>query len=166
MYHHVFVAGTFDPSAGLRAGLHDGHELLLTRAFETGEKVTIGLTSDEFVAKFKILNSTFNIQPYESRKQHLLHWIKEKGYFDRATLIPIDDPYEPAASMPDLEVLVVTPENKVRGEEINEKRKNKGLVPLALLVVPLVAAQDLRPSSSTRVRMASCEPRKRSSNPT
>jgi uncharacterized protein (UPF0218 family) len=49
-------------------------------------------------------------------------------------------------------VLVVTPDNKSRGEEINSIRKEKGMTPLGLLVVPLVPAEDSNPISSTRVR--------------
>ncbi len=145
MYHHVFVAGTFDR-------LHAGHRELLMRACEAGEKVTVGLTSDTFVKKYKIHDSLFMIQPFEERKQHLLHWIEERGYGKKAIIVPIDDPYEPAVSDPDGEILVVTPDTKARGEEINAKRKAKGLPPYALLVVPLVPAQDRMPIASTRVR--------------
>lgn len=145
MYHRVFVAGTFDR-------LHTGHDAILTAACEAGEHVTIGLTSDVFVKKYKIHDSLFIIQPFELRKQRLLEWIRKNGCENRASVIPIDDPYEPAASLTDLEVLVVTPETKSRGEEVNRIRKEKGLAPLGLLVVPLVSAADSKPVSSTRVR--------------
>jgi cytidyltransferase-like protein len=142
MYHRVLVAGTFD-------GIHVGHEAILTTSCETGEHVTIGLTSDAFVAAFKKDNT---ISPFSDRKAELEQWLTRHGYADRALIIPIDDPYEPAASLADLEVLVVTPDTKSRGEEINSMRKDKGLAPLGLLVVPLTRAQDLRPVSATRVR--------------
>jgi pantetheine-phosphate adenylyltransferase len=142
MYDRVFVAGTFDR-------LHNGHDAILTSACEAGEEVTIGLTSDVFVAKFK---KDHTIAPFLLRKQSLEQWLAGHGYADRALIIPIDDPYEPAATLTDLEVLVVTPDNKSRGEEINRIRKKKGLTPLGLLVVALVPAQDSKPVSSTRVR--------------
>jgi len=145
MYHRVFVAGTFDR-------LHSGHNAILTAACNAGEEVSIGLTSDAFVAKYKIQNTQYVIQSFEDRKKSLEQWLSSHGYGDKALIIPIDDPYEPAASLTDLEVLVVTPENKSRGEEINRIRKEKGLTPLGLLVVPLVPAQDSKPVSSTRVR--------------
>ncbi len=43
-FKKVAVGGTFDK-------LHKGHESLLSTAFEVGEKVVIGLSSDEFVSK-------------------------------------------------------------------------------------------------------------------
>lgn len=142
MYHRVFVAGTFD-------GLHTGHDAILAAGCEAGEEVTVGLTSDLFVKNFK---KNVPVAPFEERKKVLEQWLTSHGYADRALIIPIDDPYEPAASLTDLEVLVVTPETKARGEEINRIRKEKGLTPLGLLVVPLVPAQDQKPVSSTRVR--------------
>jgi len=142
MYHHVFVAGTFDR-------LHAGHQELLTRACEAGEKVTIGLTSDAYISQYK---SPGVISLFTDRKHALAAWLDTRGYQGRATIIPIDDPYEPAVSDPVGEILVVTPDTKARGEEINSKRKAKGLAPYALLVVPLVPAQDRMPITSTRVR--------------
>lgn len=142
MYHRVLVAGTFD-------GIHAGHEAILIAACGAGEHVTIGLTSDLFVEKFK-KNQT--VSPFTDRKAGLEDWISAHGYSDRALIIPIDDPYEPAASFSDLEALIVTPDTKSRGDEVNRIRKSKGLTPLVLLVVPIVSAADLRPVSSTRVR--------------
>ncbi len=143
MYHSVFVAGTFD-------GLHAGHNAILAASCEAGDSVTIGLTSDVFIRNFK--KNASAIASFAQRRKHLEQWLRAHGYGEKALIIPIDDPYEPAASITDLEVLVVTPDNKSRGEEINRIRKEKNLMPLGLLVVPLVAAEDKKSISSTRVR--------------
>jgi len=142
MYHRVFVAGTFDR-------IHTGHDAILAAGCEAGEEVTIGLTSDLFVKNFK---KNVRVATFEDRKKSLEQWLADHKYGDKALIIPIDDPYEPAASLTDLEVLVVTQETKARGEEVNRIRKEKGLTPLGLLVVALVPAEDKKPVSSTRVR--------------
>ncbi|MEK9143204.1 MAG: pantetheine-phosphate adenylyltransferase [Patescibacteria group bacterium] len=142
-YPHLFLAGTFD-------GLHAGHRVILTRAFEVGERVTIGLTSDEFVKKFKVQRAKCKVRTYEERKKVLEQWLKKNNKY--ALIIPIDDPYEPAASMKDLDALIVTRENRKTGERINELRQGLALSPLTLIEVPMVAAEDGKPVSSTRMR--------------
>ena len=143
MHNNLFLAGTFD-------GLHAGHRFLLTRAFAEGVKVTIGLTSDEFVKKFKLQSVKCKVRTYEERKKVLEQWLN--NHTKHATIISINDPYEPAASMPDLDAIVVTAENKNRGEYINALRQGIALSPLAFIEVPMQAAEDGKPVSSTRLR--------------
>lgn len=142
MYDHVFVAGTFDQ-------LHKGHETMLLRAFELGDQVTIGLTSDEFVLKFR---ADQNISPFAKRKQQVLDFLSTHDFENRSDLVAIHDPYEPAVSMDDIDALLVTRDNKHRGEEINLKRKERGLPSLVLEEVPLVKAEDQTVLSGTRIR--------------
>ncbi len=157
MFAHVFVAGTFD-------GLHKGHNALLSRAFAEGQMVTIGLTSDEFVRKYKAIqlapfqnlaSQGVPLRSYSAfgeRKAKLEAWLAGNGFAGRFRVIAIDDPFEPAASDKNFDALVVTPENKHRGEEINNMRVAKGLPALDLLSVPLVPSKDGKPISSTRVK--------------
>jgi pantetheine-phosphate adenylyltransferase len=140
MYETVFLGGTFDR-------IHKGHEAVLTRAFGEGQHVTIGLTSDEFVASYK----DDQPQPYVARKANLTKWLNNSGYAGRFDIVPIDDPFEPAASG-QYQALIVTNQNRVRGEEINAKRTDRSLTPLALIEVPIIAADDGLPISSARVR--------------
>ncbi len=142
MHAHVFVAGTFDH-------LHRGHEKLLREAFRAGEKVTVGVTSNAFVAAYK---PGYMGSPFATRKKSVVTWLAKKGHADKVTIIAINDPYEPASSDSTLDALVVTPQNRLRGEEINAKRASRGLSPLVLLEVPIVPAQDTRDISSTRIR--------------
>lgn len=143
MYKHVFVGGTFD-------GLHKGHEAVLARSFKEGEKVTIGVTSDEFVRQYKAGPDT--IRPYVERTKMLHEWLKSNGYKGKYNVISINDPWEPAASAKDYEALLVTGDTRFRGEEINVMRKKNNLPSLLLLQGQLVNALDGRPISSTRVR--------------
>lgn len=142
-YANLFVAGTFD-------GLHAGHRFLLTRAFAMGEKVTIGLTSDAFVRQRKAKGERRKAKTYEERNAQLRGLLTAQK--KRATIIPIDDPHEPAASMKDLDALIVTKENRKTGEHINVLRQSSALPSLTLIEVPMVSAVDGKPISSTRVR--------------
>lgn len=143
MYSTIFVAGTFD-------GLHAGHRFLLSRAFSDAEKVIIGLTSEEFVQKRKVLSVKGKVREYEERKKMLEVWLKKNNR--QATIVSIDDPYEPAASMPDLDALIVTQENRATGEYINVLRQGGTLPSVTLIEVPIVAAEDGASISSTRLR--------------
>lgn len=152
MYKHVFVAGTFDR-------LHSGHKALLRAAFEMGEKVTVGITSDKFVNEYKRSNTEYRILNTESiiqrctlRKQVVLEWLVTQGYEDRAIFVYIHTPHEPATTVVGVDALVVTSQNKKTGEEINEKRKAKNLPLFHLIEVGLVPAEDEKPISSTRIR--------------
>lgn len=140
MFQTVIVGGTFDK-------IHKGHVAILTRAFGEGQRVIIGLTSDAYVAKYKKSPAG----TYEQRKDALLKWLSDNGYQNRVTIVPIDDPYEPAASEP-YNAIVVTSETRERGEEINTQRDRRNLAPLTLIEVPLITAEDGLPISSTRVK--------------
>ncbi len=147
MYTHVFIGGTFD-------GLHKGHETVLTKACEEGKDVTIGLTSDQYVKTHKVGQ---NVQPFEARKKNLEQWLSTKGLNGKAVIIPIEDAYEPAAS-DFFDAIVVTPDNKSRGEEINSVRRERKLSSLALIEVALVPASDGMQISSTRIRKGEINP--------
>jgi pantetheine-phosphate adenylyltransferase len=149
MYKNVFVGGTFDT-------LHKGHVALLTKAFGSGDTVTVGITSDAYVSKFK--NAPH--KPFTERKVTVAEWLKSQGYADRATIISIDSPYEPAASG-DYSAIMVTTDNRLRGDEINYLRDQKGLTPLTLIEISLVSAEDGLPISSTRVRSGAIDERGR-----
>lgn len=143
MHNHVLIAGTFD-------GLHAGHRAVLSLAFRQAKKVTIGLTSDKFVKQFKRKTLDLKINTYQERKRVLEEWLAENK--KQAKIISIYDPYEPAASMKDLDSLIVTKENRMTGERINTLRQGSTLPPLALIELPMVPAEDGKPVSSTRMR--------------
>lgn len=132
-FKKVVVGGTFD-------FLHKGHKALLSKAFEVGEHVIIGLTSE------KMKNQA---SPFEKRKEKLEAFIKNKGEYE---IIEIFDPYSIAIDMEELEAIVVSKETKARAKEINEIRKKKGLKPLKIIEIPMVLAYDGKPISSTRIR--------------
>ncbi len=141
MYHHVVAGGTFD-------ALHRGHREFLSRAFASGERVTIGLTSDAYVRRFK---QQTTIRSFGERKKTLVDWCKTQGVENRVNIVAIDNIYGPAI-LGDFDAIVATSETRANAIDINTVRKERGLPELAIIDVPMVPAEDDKPISSTRVR--------------
>lgn len=117
------VAGTFDV-------LHDGHKALLARAFEVGDRVVVGITSDEMAA-----GGRDEVVPLEVRAAELRRHLDTLGEYD---LFVIDDMYGPDDVMDGVDILVVSEETMGNGRALNERRVSRGLPPMELSVVPLV----------------------------
>jgi pantetheine-phosphate adenylyltransferase len=141
-YQKVAVGGTFDK-------LHRGHRALLDKAFEVGEKVVIGLTSDAFVVKMGKPHKTAS---YQNRQKELLTFLKQQGLSSRAEIVPLDDAYGLTISGKGLEALVVSEETAKTAGAINEVRKKAGVAPLEIVVVAMVPAENHTPISTTRIR--------------
>ncbi len=140
-YEKVVVGGTFD-------FLHDGHKAILSKAFEIGDRVLIGLVSD----KMELWKDAAGVPPMDKRKKGLEDFLGEKGWLDRAEFEFISDPIGPAGDDEEIEAIVVSDETASRAEKINEIRSDKGLEELDIVEIPLVLADDGEPISSIRVR--------------
>src|SRR5450756_2314703 len=101
-FKKVAVGGTFDE-------LHRGHKTLLDKAFEVGDKVVIGLSSDEFVSKMGKPHETAS---YNERRKELKAYLKELGLAERAQIVPLNDPFGLTISGKGLEALVVSKETQ------------------------------------------------------
>ncbi|MCW4000843.1 MAG: phosphopantetheine adenylyltransferase [Candidatus Bathyarchaeota archaeon] len=141
-YGKVAVGGTFDQ-------LHRGHKALLDKAFEVGEKVVIGLTSDEFVAKMAKPHRT---APYVERLRALKAYLAKRGLAERAEIVALNDPLGLTVSGKGLEAIVVSEETAKIAQSINQKRLAAGLVPLEIVTVAMVPAENHTPISTTRIR--------------
>jgi len=136
------VGGTFDE-------FHRGHRALLIKAFEVGNHVLIGLSMDEFAKK---MGKPHEVAGYGERLGELKAFLKKNGLFDRAGILPLNDPYGPTLSSSQLDAIVVSRETELRAHEINEKRKAKELPPLAIIVIEMVPAENRVSISTTRIR--------------
>jgi len=140
----VGVGGTFDE-------LHKGHATLLIKAFEIGERVIIGLATDEFV---KRMNKPHITAPYPQRLKELKAFLKQHGYESRAEIIPIND-VDGGVLLTEtpIETLVLGKERESAGLMINEKRRNLGLPPVEIVAIDLVPSENHAPISTTRIRL-------------
>lgn len=138
----VVVGGTFDK-------FHKGHRALLTKAFEIGNRVLIGLSSDDFARK---LRKPHKVATYDERLEDLKKILMRRKVLDRAEIIPLQDPYGVTLSSGCIEAIVVSQETEQVAQKINEKRKAKGIQPLSIVVIEMVPAEDHVPISTTRIR--------------
>lgn len=138
----VTVGGTFDV-------MHKGHWFLLEEAFEVGERVIIGITTDEFARRLK---KPHRIDCFKKRLSDVKRFLNVNGLIHRAVLIPLEDPYGPAVDENEIEGIIVSEETEPRAEEINQIRVGNGLRPLLIFVIKMILADDGKPISSTRIR--------------
>jgi pantetheine-phosphate adenylyltransferase len=139
----IAVGGTFDE-------LHNGHKGVLMKAFEMGEHVVIGVSSDEFV---KSMNKPHATASYEERTRELRSYLKDSGLLERAEIIPTNDAYGGLilAKNP-IEGLVVSRETEPTAIKINQKRGEIGLPLLEIVVVDMVPSENHIAISTTRIK--------------
>jgi len=140
-FKRVVIGGTF-------YRLHKGHKALIKKALEVGEKILIGLTTDEMARR---MIKGHNIGDYEERKRGLEEFLVGLKALDRTRIFPIDDPYGPALVDSEIDAIVVSPETINRAREINFLREKNGLAPLKIVVIKMVLAENRLPISTKRI---------------
>ena len=135
-YSKVAVGGTFDK-------FHDGHKKLLSTAFELGNQIEIGVTSDAFGGLKGDIDSC------EERMNNLKLFFKDKS---NLRVVSLDDSFGTTIYEADFDAIVVSEETEPTAVKINEIRLSKGMNPLDIVVVSFVLAEDGNPISSTRIR--------------
>jgi pantetheine-phosphate adenylyltransferase len=146
-FNLAVCGGTFDH-------FHIGHKSLLKLVFSLGKKVMIGITSDGYIRNLKINTQSLElIEPIEKRKQSVLNFAKEKKVLNKVRLVEIDDLFGQTLSKDLLiDAIVVSEESRRGAHLINRKRKEIGLAPLKVVVLPLIRAEDEKIISSERIR--------------
>lgn len=138
----VATGGTFDE-------IHVGHIALLAKAFEVGDTVIIGVTSDEFAAtrKGKKMNHEFG-ERVANLKQVIVHKFGNAKF----QIAKLDSEFGPAVTTGDVGALVTSAETEEMGTKLNEIRRKNGLPPAEIIAVGILKADDGLPISSTRIR--------------
>ena len=136
----VCLGGTFDI-------LHIGHRRLLNKAFQIGDYIYIGLTTDEFAR-----GKGRRIKSYRERKIQLARLIAEHLPPKCWQIAPLSDRFGPATDG-DFGAIVVSPATEEVAREINRVRRRRGLNELAIVIVPFSLAEDGLPISSRRIAL-------------
>ena len=123
---------------------------MLEKAFEVGERIQIGLCSDDFVQRMK---KPHDIAPFAVRLEELRSFLTKKGWVERAEIVPLYDAFGPAATSKRIEAIVVSRETESAAAEINEKRSANKLAPLKIFTIDMVLAENCSPISTTRIRL-------------
>ncbi len=146
-HHHVTIGGTFDH-------FHRGHQAMLTKTFEIGDKVWLGITTPRYLSTIDTKSAKLadRIQPLAIRQQVLTDYLQSQGWKERVVVIPIDDKYGTTLTDEKLEAIVVSPETELVATEINLLRAQKNWPALDVVVVPWVLADDSQPINSVRIR--------------
>eukprot|EP01031_Cornospumella_fuschlensis_P037644 gene37644-45729_t len=125
-YQYVAVGGSFD-------NLHNGHrKLLLFAAALCSDELTIGITSDEMLVSkaFASLIATFEI-----RAQSVASYLSTVKPGLPLNIAKLSEPYGPAIVDSKLQALVVSSETIMGAFKINDIRRERGMLPLDILVL-------------------------------
>lgn len=146
-FGHSVAGGTFDH-------LHAGHKKYLWDVFENSEQVSIGLTSDEYIARSETIKELKElIQPYEERKSGLENYLEENGYSERSRVFGIDDDFGDTLKNESYDAIFVAEENGVKtAGKINSLREGGGLKPLEIVRIQPLLGSDGERFSSTKIR--------------
>ncbi len=131
------VGGTFNV-------LHKGHRALLDKAFEYGDEVVVGLTSETFARVKKPF-----VVPTEERIRRLEEYLAGKG--KPFSIAILEEPFGPLLTDPEIGVVVVSPETEGSGIKASQEREARGMKPLNVVRIGHVLADDCCPITSSRV---------------
>jgi pantetheine-phosphate adenylyltransferase len=138
------LGGTFDH-------FHKGHEALLTKAFEVGKKITIGIATEE-IYKNKFLLET--IELFEVRKKSVEKFIKKhlpNGC--NTNIISFSEFTGGVDKIKEIDAIVVSRETYPNAIKINELRIKNKLRPMMIVIIEDILAEDGKLISSERIRI-------------
>lgn len=139
-FQHVIVGGSWEY-------LHPGHKYLLLTSFEIGDKVSIGVTSDQMLTD-KLENS--NHLPFSQRSSKIESFLDKYGLAESYEINEIDDFKGNAVKEGD--ALVVSEETYLNAKKINQARKKRGKQPLEIIKIRMIKDRQGRVISSSLIR--------------
>ncbi|KAM7356872.1 bifunctional Phosphopantetheine adenylyltransferase - Dephospho-CoA kinase [Cochliomyia hominivorax] len=141
-YNNVVLGGTFDR-------IHLGHKIFLTQAvIRACCRLVVGVTTVE-LTKSKTLNEL--ILPVDRRIDELHKFLKEIDATLEYEVVPIDDPFGPTKSDPNMDMIVVSEETLRGGQKVNELRQQNNLNTLDIFCIDLVEATDIAGPKENKV---------------
>ena len=153
----AILGGTFTP-------IHNGHRALLHKAFQTASHdgegdghLIVGLTASALAERTRSNRAhAADLGSFQQRRETLESELDSiaRAYSASFETIRLEDTRGPAATRPDIDALVVSPEAKAqrRAHTINAQRVRDGLPRLEIHTAPFVVAEDGTRISSTRIR--------------
>uniref|UniRef100_A0A1I8P5V1 Bifunctional coenzyme A synthase n=1 Tax=Stomoxys calcitrans TaxID=35570 RepID=A0A1I8P5V1_STOCA len=132
-YNNVVLGGTFDR-------IHLGHKIFLSQAvIRACSRLVVGVTTSK-LTRSKTLHEL--ILPVEQRIENVRLFLNEIDSTLHYEVVPIDDPFGPTKSDPNMDMIVVSAETLKGGEKVNELRRQNNLKPLDIFCIDLVEASD------------------------
>ncbi len=125
--------------------LHKGHKQMIAAAFNTGNKVIVGLSTDDYLKH----NKAYEGYTYNRRKKALDRYMSKFG--KDYQILPLDTSSGNTTTRSEYTAIVVSRETLHVAETINRRRIENKLEPLEIISVPIVLAEDLFPLSSSRI---------------
>jgi cytidyltransferase-like protein len=145
-YPYVALGGTFDR-------LHGGHKVLLTQGLLHAERrLRVGVTGAPLLVKKK---HSEMLQPFETRRATVEEFLTRVGRSDlELEVVELLEASGGTNAIPDVAAMVVSPETLPSLEAINAQRAERGLKPMAGIVIGFVAESEDRAThlSSTMLR--------------
>lgn len=140
-FRGVAVGGSFDP-------LHKGHRELLAKAFNIGEKVFVGIVSDNFSKRLgKDLDDT-----YDGRVRKIKAFINENYPESKYIIGALDDYIGQIVISDNVDAIVVTKETEGNIQSVRRLRAAKKLKPLSIIRIPYVLDDRGQRISSSRIK--------------
>lgn len=143
-FEYGCLGGTFDR-------LHGGHKLLLKVAFKLAKRVLIGITTDALAKAGKEIPQL--IWSYDKRVEDVMEYLHSLGVTDdRIDIRALSRATQYADEIPELGVIVLSPETYGRLLEINAIRRKTKLNELIAIAIPYFRDESGRIVSSQTFR--------------